>query len=278
MLTIFTIPKPFLGQIRIIQRNAIQSWLALKPPCELILFGDEEGVAETAKEFGMLHIPGVQKNEYGTPLLNSSFNLAQQKAKNETLVYVNADILLFQSLIEAVEKIKKPFYLMSGRRWDLMIEQEIDFLKPDWQNELLSKLARDGRLHGSSGIDYFVFPRQLEHNMPSFAVGRPGWDNWFIYAMRAKEIPVIDATAAITIIHQNHPAVYRIHDAESQRNCQLAGGLTRMLCLRDADWILYPYGLSRPRLARRIYCSVSASYTWRTMLGFKRNLQRMFSV
>ena len=28
MLTIFTIPKPFIGHIGVIQRNAIMSWLA----------------------------------------------------------------------------------------------------------------------------------------------------------------------------------------------------------------------------------------------------------
>ena len=31
MLTIFTIPKPFVGHIGVIQRNAIISWLNLSP-------------------------------------------------------------------------------------------------------------------------------------------------------------------------------------------------------------------------------------------------------
>lgn len=46
MLTIFAAPKPFYGYIGVIQTNAIQSWLLLRPECEVILFGDEEGMAE----------------------------------------------------------------------------------------------------------------------------------------------------------------------------------------------------------------------------------------
>jgi hypothetical protein len=51
MLTIFTIPKPFRGHIEVIQRNAIESWLRLRPQCEIILCGDDPGVAEAASEY-----------------------------------------------------------------------------------------------------------------------------------------------------------------------------------------------------------------------------------
>ena len=56
MLTIFTIPKCFRGHISVIQRNAIRSWRMLRPECEIILFGDEEGMKEVAEEFGVRHI------------------------------------------------------------------------------------------------------------------------------------------------------------------------------------------------------------------------------
>ena len=85
MMTIFSIPKPFKGHINTIQRNAIQSWLQLYPKCEVILFGDDEGVAETAVEFGILHIPEIEKTELGTPLLSSAFDSAQKIAKNQIL-------------------------------------------------------------------------------------------------------------------------------------------------------------------------------------------------
>lgn len=52
-LTIFAVPKPFRGQIGIIQRNAIQSWTKLKLRPEIILLGNDEGTQEIAREFGL---------------------------------------------------------------------------------------------------------------------------------------------------------------------------------------------------------------------------------
>lgn len=64
MLTIFSCPKPFRGHINIIQRNAIRSWTLLQARPEIILIGNEEGTAEVCKEFGLRHIPDVERNEY----------------------------------------------------------------------------------------------------------------------------------------------------------------------------------------------------------------------
>ena len=62
-LAIFTAPKPFTNpHIRTIQRNAISSWKALGDAVEIWLVGDEEGVAETAAEFGAGFIPDVERN------------------------------------------------------------------------------------------------------------------------------------------------------------------------------------------------------------------------
>ncbi len=77
MLTIFTVPKPFRGHIGTIQRNAIRSWTRLRPECEVLLCGDDEGTAETAAELGVRHIAGIATNEMGSPLLSSVFAKAQ---------------------------------------------------------------------------------------------------------------------------------------------------------------------------------------------------------
>lgn len=281
MLTIFSIPKSFNGHSNITQRNAIQSWTLLRPKCEIILFGDDEGVAEAAAEFGALHVPGVKKNECGTPLLDSAFNLAQKLAKNNTLVYVNADIILMSDFIPAIQKIKKQLFLMSGRRWDLDIKEEIDFDDPDWENKLRNLISRNGKLHGLSGMDYFIFPRNLQLSLPSFAVGRPGWDNWLIYNTRSLKIPVIDATEAITIIHQNHDYSHspfgrkaKVDGPELQQNIKLAGGSVNMCTLRDADWVLTKEELRKSKFPRRIFTILSLFYPWRFLLSIKRRLQR----
>ena len=62
MLTIFSSPRSFKGEFDLIQRNAIQSWRATLPDCEIILVGDDEGTEKAADDFGVKHIPGVKRN------------------------------------------------------------------------------------------------------------------------------------------------------------------------------------------------------------------------
>ena len=55
MLTVFSCPKSFLGPIRLIQRNAIQSWLNLGPEVEVVLMGDDEGTSEVLVQEKLLN-------------------------------------------------------------------------------------------------------------------------------------------------------------------------------------------------------------------------------
>lgn len=282
MITFFTLPKPFRGHISVIQRNAIQSWKAISLKCEIILLGKEEGIVEVAKEFSVLHIPNIEKNKLGTPLLDSAFKEAQKKAKNNILVYINTDIILMSDFIPTVQKIEKPLFLMGGRRWDLDIKEEIKFKHSNWEEKLRKKIQKEGKLHGFSGIDYLVFPRNLPHNLRAFAVGRPGWDNWLIYHIRSLKIPVIDASQTITVVHQNHGYSHspwgkkkRVEGPEYQKNLQLAGGFSNLLTLKQADWLLTPEGLKRPPFPRRIFAELSLFYPWRLILGIKRKVQNL---
>src|SRR6202023_3325328 len=91
MLTVFSIPKAFVGHIGVIQRNAIRSWRMLHPEIEIILFGSDEGTAEVAREFGIRHEPNVERNEFRTILVHSAFAKAQSMARHEVVCYVNCD-------------------------------------------------------------------------------------------------------------------------------------------------------------------------------------------
>ncbi|MEM3485716.1 MAG: hypothetical protein QXI12_08850, partial [Candidatus Methanomethyliaceae archaeon] len=204
MLTLFTIPKPFCGRFAVIQRNAIRSWTLLKPACEILLFGDDEGTAEMAAEFGLRHIPDVACSEYGTPLVSDLFEQAQQLATHDLLCYVNADIILMSDLMAAVRRIPFRRFLMAGRRWDVDLTQPWSFENPDWEIRLREYVYHYGRLHDPAGIDYFVFPRGLWKTIPPFAIGRTIWDNWLIYGARARGAAVVDATQATMVVHQNH--------------------------------------------------------------------------
>jgi len=205
-LTLFTIPKPFHGSIATIQHNAIESWNNLQPQPEILLFGDEAGTAELAQELNLRHIPNIQRNASGTPLLNDIFAQAHQLATNSVLAYINADIILFDDFLPTIQQVANHYqqFLLLGRRWNLDITTPIDFSNHHWQQNLRHLLQQQGILYNVYGMDYFVFPKPLFSQIPEFAVGRGGWDNWMVATAFKQQYPVIDASWQITAIHQNH--------------------------------------------------------------------------
>ena len=118
MLTMLTIPKAFQGNIDVIQKNAIRSWARLGPECEIILFGKDEGTAEMSREVGVKHIPDVECNEYGTPLLSSVFRTADKVAVNDLLCFINTDIILMSDFLPALQQVHLKRFLMVGLSWD----------------------------------------------------------------------------------------------------------------------------------------------------------------
>src|SRR5260370_8231037 len=136
MLTFFTTAKPFRAHIGVIQRNAIQSWKALHPEIEIILFGNDEGAAEVAQEFGLRHEPHVACNELGTKRLNYLFARAPAIARHELLCYINCDIILMQDFCRAIERVGAMHrqFLMVGRRWDTDITEPLPFQSPERQS------------------------------------------------------------------------------------------------------------------------------------------------
>jgi len=255
MLTVFSIPKPFTGHIGVIQRNALGSWMRLGDGVQVILHGDEVGIAEAARDVGAEHVPEIQRNEYGTPLLNSAFSTTARLARNRLLCYVNGDIMLTDELIRAARSIRKRNFLMAGRRWNVDITEPWDFSDLKWREKLL-KLAHDrGTLSQESWIDYFVFPSDSElTNIPPFAVGRPKWDNYFLFRCRQLGYPLIDATAAITAVHQNHDYAHvpkrtghLWYGPEADANAKLFGTELRGFVLTDATHKLTKTGLKKTK-------------------------------
>jgi hypothetical protein len=254
MITLFTLPKPFVGHIGMIQRNAIQSWTRLHPDVDILIFGNEQGTAEVAAEFGIRHFPDVDVNEYGTPLMSGYFQQAEEAARHSRMCYVNADIVLFPDLLEAVAKVDLPKFVMGGLRTDYDIEKPVDFTRPDWAKALREDAKKNGTLHDFGGIDYFVYPRGMFGEIPQFALGRWYWDQWLVYRARRLGGALIDATACVMAIHQNHD--YRhIVDLESKGQSRNQGGIESfgnrllvksiLMTLEDADWQVDGSGLSR---------------------------------
>lgn len=258
MVTIFSIPKAFNGHIGTIQWNAVNSWMKLGQDCQVVLCGDDAGVAEAAREVGAEYIPDIDRNEFGTPLLSSAFKKTRKIARHRLLCFVNADIILFKDFIEGLKKITLPNFLAVGQRWDMDVTQRINFKNKRWDTRLRDAVEDQGKLHGAYGSDYFVFPKNSKLlEIPPFAVGRPGWDCWFIYRARKLRMPVVDASKTIFIVHQNHDYSHvkkesaftadgrRWYGPEKDLHMKLMGSKDTYFTPLDATHLLGQDGLKR---------------------------------
>jgi hypothetical protein len=258
MITLFSGPKPFTGHIGLIQDNALASWRRLGAGVEVLLLGDEPGLAKAARRHGVRHLPDIQRTAAGTPRLDAMFTAARQAAAHPLLGYVNADVILLPDLLTRVQAAAARFdaFLMVGQRWDLDVREPLVF-DEGWERRLRQDVGSRGRRHPPGGSDYFVFPRACFEDLPAFALGRAGWDNWMIYHARRRRWPVVDASPAVTVIHQDHDYAHlpggRPHyrHPESDRNLELAGGRPAIFTLADSDWVDDERGLRRRPLRLR---------------------------
>ena len=266
LITLFSAPKPFTApHIATIQRNAIKSWTLL-PEAEVILLGEETGLAEAARELGVKHLSNVARNPSGTPLISSMFELARENSTGDLLCIINADMILMSDFVEAAMESRSlllekrsashstPNFVLLSQRWDLDVTQPLEF-SDGWQNRLSSMVHRQGSLHRPAGSDFFLFPRSCYTDIPDFTIGRAGWDNWMIYKARKEKWPVIDCTPSVLIVHQNHDYSHlpggkpHYEHPETDENIRLAGGQANIrYTILDSTHLLAGGKLTRPKM------------------------------
>jgi hypothetical protein len=185
--------------------------------------------------------------------------------------------------LKATRQIKKKEFLMIGQRWDIGLKEPLDFQQSGWEDSLKNRVVKEGKLHGISGIDYFIFPKGIYTNLPPLAVGRPGWDNWLIYHTRSRKIPVIDATSAIMIVHQDHGHTdFRGGEKgfwegpEAKLNVQLGGGPDNSFTMEYATALLTPSGLKKALTPRHIYYRLHSVLVIHKRLGFLLTVFKIF--
>lgn len=256
-ITLFSAPKPFTDpHIATIQRNAIKSWTLL-PDVQVILMGEETDLAEAARELSVKQVSNVARNTNGTPLISSMFQLARENSSGSLLCIINADMILMSDFVEAanqVVKLKDKFVLLS-QRWDLNVTQPIEF-KEGWETRFREQVNSNGKLHRPSGSDFFLFPLSSYLDVPDFAIGRAGWDNWMIYRARQEKWPVIDCTPSVMIVHQNHDYSHlpggkpHYEHPDTNENIRLAGGqaAVRYTILDATDQLNKGGKLVRPKM------------------------------
>jgi hypothetical protein len=236
VITLFALPRRFEGEAAAHQRRALASWARLGPEVEVLLIGNDRGIAEAAADAGVRHKPKVAINDFGTPLLDSAFAIARDTSERRLLAYVNADIVLRDDFVRTIRGIRFASFLCVGRRRE-----------------------SSGELAPPDAIDYFVLDRTGPlTDLPPFAVGRPGWDNWMIYRARSLRIPVIDATRTITALHPQHGydhvprrTGYRWTGPEADANFALINGLERFQT-RHATHVTTALGVLPALMPRRI--------------------------
>jgi hypothetical protein len=292
MISIFALPKAFEGIFEIIQNNAFKSWSKIFDPESVIIFGDENGVSDAVQKYGFVHHPYIERNNFGTPLVNFLFNKAVELSNDPVLAYVNSDIILASDFIQSVSAIKNQMneFLIVGRRID--VDDTIQFTDIETLDKQIYRISRDlGNLHSENGIDYFVYNRDLfsKDIIPPFGIGRMSWDQWLVFHPFNKNTPVIDASKSITAIHQNHD--YSHHkdgvigvtknSEEGLLNYKMAGGETNLYTIRDVrlelnkgniikketDWSLIIY---RWLISRKNFKSL-----WNLILNFLLKIKQI---
>jgi hypothetical protein len=292
MLTIFSTPKPFVGRIDMIQRNAIRSWQRLHPDVQVILIGDDDGTAEVCEELGVEHIKDVRRNEHGTKYLKSVYYQAEERARHKTLCHVNCDIVLMSDFWRAVQRVagSGARFLMAGRRWDVEIDRPLNFESPDWEAALRHLALNTNKQRPPQWIDYFVFRRGLySGKLPDFFIGRPGWDNWLLWYPQSVGVPVVDASRVVVAVHQNHDYSYHPdgeegvwQGAEAQHNYVLLRTKGEYETLEGVSYVMRDRGFKRNyrgMLARRRRMLVASLYRiWFGALNVTRPLRSVLGL
>jgi hypothetical protein len=256
LITLFSAPKPFTDpHIAMIQRNAMKSWTLL-PDIEVLLLGEETGLAGAAQELGVKRIPNVARNESGTPLISSMFQLARENSNSELLCIINADMIIMPDFLEAARRsrLQRDKFVLLSQRWDLDITKPIEFTE-GWEEKLRGTVCASGTLHRPAGSDFFLFPKSCYTDIPNFTIGRAGWDNWMIYKARNERWAVIDCTPSIMIVHQNHDYSHlpdskpHYEHPDTNENIRLAGGQANIrYTILDSTHQLVGGKLARPKM------------------------------
>lgn len=118
-----------------------------------------------------------------------------------------------------------------------------------WEYEIRSLATNAGVLQQPDHIDYFIFPRYAFRDIPAFVIGRTWFDNWWIFRARSLGYPVIDATASVMAVHQNHNYSHiqggketAYYGPEAERNRDLMGGKPYRFYITDATYKMVPPG------------------------------------
>ncbi len=251
-LTIVSTCKPFIGDDAIRQRNSIISWITAVKPQNVLLVGDEPGVAEISEEFGLMNDKEVDRIDGRLPSLQGVLDSPSLR-DSPFVCYVNADVILPANTTDVLERVARQMsqFMIVGERWN------IDLLRPIKSTEIadrsLETFARQhGRLPGPHWVDYFIYPQGLLGEIPRLAIAGGLWDHWLVGRALQQGASVVDATSVLTAIHQEHQRP-DANAAESRwtTNLEVIGDQRMLRTIADATHSLATDGGITNMSARR---------------------------
>ena len=161
------------------------------------------------------------------PRYDCLFKTASERATTELLMYSNSDMVYFNDLLLAMDKVASEHYdfLMVGQRIDILYPRLLQFTDPNWAYDFQRHVAHYGAPHGKFGIDYFLYRTALSRDMPPFIVGRVRWDNWLLAQFIGNQDAVaVDSTRVVMAVHLNH---MRVGDSHSRSGTDYNINLTK---------------------------------------------------
>jgi len=206
---IFSSPKPFLPSTSPVQLSAIRSWRIACPRVPIFLFGDAHHLRLICEKEALRYGGPLGVTQQGGEILADMFIQMTTEYPEETLLYLNSDILLephFMKTMGETDRISAP-WLASCRRWCL----------PPWQGEaregeglqaFFEGIDQRGHYGPVFAMDLFLLRGINLRAMPPFRIGHAGWDNWMMYHARMRGIPVLDLSPAIRACHCDHDYSY----------------------------------------------------------------------
>ena len=206
-LTFVTTCKPFEGLDGILQRNAIGSWRALG--IEVLILGDEPGVATVCAQLGCHHISQVERGPKNLPYISSIFAIAESEVRTEFYAYLNSDIVLGQGsgqgLRQAVDQIPEACnVLLTGRRRNIPLLSPLEFSEGGWTKDLEYLDQEYGTWDHDYAIDFFLVNKGWLGPLPDLLVGRAGWDNWMLHHASSRGAMIVDGSETIRLYHPLH--------------------------------------------------------------------------
>jgi hypothetical protein len=181
------------------------------------------------------------------------FSAARTRARHRLLCFANADLVLRRDFVAAARTLDERLasFLAVGESWDVPLERTLEF-DAGWERPL-DELLAVARRRGAGALDFFLFTDDLFRDVPPFAIGRVGFDNWLVWRAQAEGAAVVDVSAVVRPLHQRHEyghlrggrAATRHESPEGARNLELAGGKAHLHTRYDATHLLGPRGLRR---------------------------------